>query len=215
MKEVEDKYFAFSEGEFSILAWACGLTSILCFDPEKGRNEICKVDKRSYINILYQLSKRNILISKEHELILQPEIKELMSPLHESKFIIWYSCGYSERVDGFIYMHSDNTFLSAMPGKRSEEYIRLCLYKKDHALQFLKLRLLNEWDEPREQIELIVFDGLTHGELIRMQWNNEKPDQLTVEKKGIHKSIALNWKSIFGELQKILNDDKGERNDTC
>jgi hypothetical protein len=214
MRENEEIYFAFSEQEFSILAGTCGVKSLLCYDPENGRSEICKVDKRTYINTVYKLIKRNIIKEDKDKLVLQPEIKELFLPLRNSDYIIWYSCGYSERTEGFIYLKYDKEFISALPGKRNGEYIRLCRYEKRSLFTFLKDCLLNDWKELREKIELIVFDGTTHNELTKICWNNEKPDKLMFHKGGSFKMLKNCWNSINSELKKTIID-KGGCDDTC
>ena len=72
----ENKVYCFSEGEFSVLADACRLHRVLCFEALRGGGSIEKLSRRDYYQVVYELGKSGILRLDGDELIMETAVSQ-------------------------------------------------------------------------------------------------------------------------------------------
>lgn len=145
------KVYCFSEGEFSILADVCGIQTLLCFSAAGG-NELKKLTRGEYAKTVYELSKRNIIIREEEELVLDESIAGMILLCKNCDHILGFCNAEGKGYKACIYLTRSGVFTLVLPGSRKGEYIRMSSHDKD------ELELLAE-DYMQENEELRIFSG--------------------------------------------------------
>ena len=146
----QEKIYCFSEGEFSILADACGIRSMLCFRVAGG-SQLKMLSRAEYNKTVYGLCKRGILYRDEKELALIPELDEMISRCRQSGWVVCFNHNADHFCNACIYL-SEDCFTLILPGSRKSEYIRI----GEHGI--------NEFDVIAESYlensdEVRIFDG--------------------------------------------------------
>lgn len=163
MKMLEEKVYCFSEGEFSILADACGMRIFLCFNPEEGRRTLRKLNNSEYIQVVYELDKRGVIIQKDDKMVINREILDLIDSCNNSKLILRIiRRGVETHIPICLYLQENGGFVSAYPGKQKNEYIRISYHTPDSLETFLE--------------DLGIIDSKEDGLLSGNKQNSSKTD---------------------------------------
>lgn len=156
----QEKVYCFTEGEFSILADACGIRSMLCFRGTCG-NELRKLSQGEYAKTVYDLCKRKMLDREETELVLKKEIDEMIAQCRTSEWIICFYNSSEQGCSACIYLPSQNgtsdpetSFTLILPGSRKSEYIRISSHNGNE-FEDIAESYLSDNDVIR------IFDGIT------------------------------------------------------
>ena len=133
------KVYCFSEGEFSVLADACRLRRLLCFDTFRGEGSIEKLNRREYYRVVYDLGMRDILKPGENELTVIDPVAEMFGICREC---IVVACFYNEseaRYTACFYLDTDGRFTLILSGSKPDEYVRMSLHDEEEFDEIIRI----------------------------------------------------------------------------
>ena len=128
----QQKKYCFSEGEFSILADACGVRSMLCFRVAGG-GQLRMLSRAEYNKTVYELCKRGILEREEEILVLKKEIDSMIALCRNCEWVVCFNDRTEHICNACLYISkapegavlSERGFTLILPGCRKREYIRI------------------------------------------------------------------------------------------
>ncbi len=152
MQLSEEKILCLSGKEFAILADVCGIRNLICFQTDEDDMPALP-DRQEYPVIVHGLIKRGILKSADDGIELTPDTVKLFVCIRSAAYTFRFIRNNGiNKVSSCIYVGTTGEFVSALPGSRHGEYIRLCLHNKDVLPQWLNDVELSDADS--------VFSGL-------------------------------------------------------
>ena len=168
VKEAEERIICLSEKEFVIIAESCKIRKLVCFLSESETEMLSPVKDSEYPVIIHEMMKRGLLVVDEEGMRLQPEVARVFSLIVSATCTVRFLRNPgSGRATSCVYVAYDKSFVSALPGRRLGEYIRLGFHSKDGLRDYIN-------DTELENAES-VFGGLK---------------KIIVDKVGIHTPVA-------------------------
>lgn len=167
MKVVGEKIICLSEKEFAILADACGIHHLFCFDTENGGHTLAEVSQQEYPVIIHSLWRRGLLTAQAEEMEISKDIADIFLCCKRAVFLLCFL-----RKDGMgrpsscIYVADDGQFVSAKPGSRKGEYIRMSLHNGEEIADYMAEAELDSDENTGQTLERILINRGDNTELI-------------------------------------------------
>ncbi|MBE5881923.1 MAG: hypothetical protein E7289_06435 [Lachnospiraceae bacterium] len=117
------KSICLTKMEFDILASAMGLQKMVCFQA-KEEVEMTETPQERYNRSVFALHKRGILIPDKEGFLIQESVEDIFRTIKACKVILTADSNLEEASQACLYF-DDETVVTAVPGTRKDEYIKM------------------------------------------------------------------------------------------
>ncbi len=155
-----EKILCLSGKEFAVLANVSGIREIFCFKTADECDMPAVPDEREYHLMIHDMVKRGILEHKDDNIVVSSDAADIFICMHSADHVIQINRDpANNRPSVCLYVYKGKGFVSALPGRRKGEYIRLCYHNMSDFRGYIKDIALADADSIFGGIKDIVVNS--------------------------------------------------------
>ena len=155
-----EKILCLSGKEFAVLANVSGIRELLCFKSADESDMPAVPDEREYHLMIHDMVKRGILEHNDENIVVSPDVADIFTCIHSADLVVQINRNPDNNKPSVcIYVKKEKGFVSALPGSRKGEYIRLCYHNISDLSAYIKDTAMADADSVFSGIKDIVVNN--------------------------------------------------------